>query len=70
MEDLAIELAPNLTALATSLGAPAGGQTSFLSQNLKIDASNRENWDEMADWLDAKVRAYQKAFGNVYAAEP
>lgn len=65
MEDLAIELAPYLAALATRLAAPAGGQTSFLSQNLKIDTSNRENWDQMADWLDERVRAYQETFASV-----
>ena len=65
MEDLGRELAPNLERLSAELGAPAGGQTSFLSKGLKVDSLDHANWDRMADWLDEQTRAYQAAFARL-----
>lgn len=59
---LRAELAPVLEGLSTELAVPIGGQNSFLSQSLQIDAHDRNNWDQMADWLDERTRAYQAAF--------
>ena len=68
MEDLGRELAPNLERLSAELGAPAGGQTSFLSKGLKVDSLDHANWDRMADWLDERTRAYQAAFARLQEA--
>lgn len=65
MEELGRELEPYLEHLSAELGAPPGGSTSFLSQSLKGDARNQQNWERMADWLDERSRAYQAAFRRV-----
>ena len=65
MEDLGRELAPSLERLSADLGAPTGGQTSFLSKGLKVDSLDHANWDRMADWLDEQTRAYQAAFARL-----
>jgi hypothetical protein len=65
MEDMARELGPWLQRLSEELGAPPGGQTSFLSRSLSIDTHDRANWDRMADWLDERTHAYQTAFERV-----
>lgn len=65
MEDMGRELGPWLQRLSEELGAPPGGQTSFLSRSLSIDTHDRANWDRMADWLDERTHAYQAAFERV-----
>ncbi|MDT0506919.1 hypothetical protein [Novosphingobium sp. MMS21-SN21R] len=67
MEDLTNELAPWLEQLTAHLGAPPGGETSFLSQSLHIDASTQGNWDRLADWLDEQTRLYQAVFESILA---
>lgn len=70
MEDVGSELAPWLDQLSVALGAPKGGQTSFLSQSLDIDASDHANWSQMADWLDERTRAYQMIFASLLGNPP
>lgn len=65
MEELAGELQPNLQQLADELGAPAGGDSSFLSQSLKADPHDPAQWDRLADWLDERTTAYQAAFARL-----
>lgn len=65
MENLARELRLWLQRLSKELGAPPGGQISFLSQSLSIDAPNRGNWYRMVGWLGERTRAYQAAFERV-----
>lgn len=64
MEALGEELRPHLEALSAELGAPIGGQTSFLSQSLAGNSRDKAEWPRLADWLDAQTRAYQTAFGR------
>lgn len=65
MEELGRELEPYLERLSTELGAPTGGNTSYLSQHIKVDARQPQNWDQMSDWLDERTRAYQAAFARL-----
>lgn len=62
MEELGIELAPHLSSLSTIVSAPAGGETSFLSQSAEFDGYDRANWDQMSDWLAETARRYENAF--------
>ncbi len=70
MEDVGRELAPWLDQLSAVLGAPAGGQTSFLSQSLDTDAHDHANWPQMTDWLDERTRAYQATFESLLGSPP
>ena len=64
IEELAGDLQPNLQRLADELGAPAGGESSFLSLALKADPQDTSQWDRLADWLDERTTAYQSAFAR------
>ena len=65
MEELARGLEPHLQQLAVELGAPPGGTSSFLSQDLKADPYHPATWDRLADWLDDRTAAYQAAFARI-----
>lgn len=65
MEDLRVALQPRQEQLAAELGAPVGGQTSFFLDRLPMDGHNQSNWDQAADWLDERTRAYQAAFSSM-----
>ena len=69
MEELARELQPSLDQLAQEVGAPPGGNSSFLSLELKGDPADRGDWDRLADWLDDRTRAYQAAFARLDGQE-
>lgn len=63
--ELEAELAPHLFAMAENLGAADAGSNGFLASQLTIDAHDQSNWDQLADWLDERTRAYQVAFAEI-----
>lgn len=65
MASLAAELEPYLPVLSERLEAPAGGETSFLSQSAAFDGHDKANWDRMADWLAEMTIRYQHAFAEL-----
>lgn len=52
---------PRLDQLAAELDAKREVE---LGSRFVIDPHDRANWDQMADWLDDRVRAYQAAFAR------
>ncbi|MBX9664427.1 hypothetical protein [Novosphingobium sp.] len=61
-DDLELFVRPHLDQLVAELGAAA--ETS-LGSKLTIDPYNQANWDQMADWLDDRTKAYQAAFARI-----
>ncbi|OYU00709.1 MAG: hypothetical protein CFE36_14445 [Sphingomonadaceae bacterium PASS1] len=63
-DDLELLVRPHLDQLIAELGAAA--ETS-LGSKLTVDPYNQANWDQMADWLDDRTKAYQAAFSRINA---
>jgi hypothetical protein len=69
IEELGRELAPHLEVLSAELDAPIGGNTSFLSQNVRGNSRDEAEWPRLADWLDERTRAYQTSFARLLGVQ-
>ena len=63
-EELELFVRPNLDRLVAELGA---NWEIDLGSRLNVDPYNRENWDQMADWLLDRTKAYHAAFARIHA---
>jgi hypothetical protein len=63
-EQTAAELDPYRERLSARLGPTAEGNHTFV-KTLRIDANDRANWDQMADWLHEQAENYVAALKEV-----
>lgn len=64
-EQTAEELEPYRDRLEQTLGEPPNGDNFFFIKRLRIDASDRANWDRMSDWLHEQAEAYVAVLKDV-----
>lgn len=65
------QLAPYAELLGQRLGATIGAGTTWycFEKSLKVDVSDRANWDRMADWLHEQTAIYRQALTEVMEAD-
>jgi hypothetical protein len=61
-DELELSVRPYFDQLVAELGSKSQID---LSSRLTVDPYNWANWDQMADWLDNRTKAYQAAFARI-----
>lgn len=69
-EQTAEQLEPYRQQLEQTLGEPVNGNNFFFIKRLEIDTTDRDNWDQMADWLHEQADRYVAVLEEVTKGNP